>query len=133
MHPAPLPARPQKPPVYRPPEATVGIGDDEGHVRKTARDKTGKKSPPEGLVLASAHLKAEHLPFPGLRDAVGDGQGHGHYSAGLISHLLVGGVQPEVGVAAEKRSQPGRPPPARLSGSGPTRSETGSRRNLRPP
>jgi hypothetical protein len=36
MHPAPLPARPQQHPVYRPPEATVGIGDDEGHARKTA-------------------------------------------------------------------------------------------------
>jgi hypothetical protein len=52
----------------------------------------------------SADLKADHLPFSGLRHAVGDDQSHGDHARGVVSHLLVGGIQEDPGVAAEERA-----------------------------
>eukprot|EP01137_Pigoraptor_chileana_P013759 Opistho-2@67633 len=84
-------------------EALVGIGDDQLHAGQAAAGKVLEEGRPERFGFGRADVQADDLaPALGV-------DGHGDYRGDTddpppLAHLEIGGIEPEVGPVAGKRS-----------------------------
>ncbi len=85
------------------PEAGVVVGDDELDAMEAAGPKREQEVLPGGTALAVGHLDGEDLAAAVPIDTDGDQYRLAHHHAGL-AHLLVAGVEDEVGEGLSERA-----------------------------
>jgi len=96
VHPAALVGGALEGALERGDEAAVLVGDDQPHPGQAAPLEGGQEAAPEHLVLAVAHVQAQHLTPAVGGDAGGDDHGHRHHLGGGVAYVQVGRVQVDV-------------------------------------